>query len=245
MSAGADLNCWAVVPAAGIGERMRSHIPKQYLPLHGRAVLAHSLAALVAAPRLDGIVVVLREDDPHWPTLALNLPCELLIASGGNDRAGSVWNGLQLLGERLGVDDWVLVHDAVRPCLRPADLARLFRELADDPVGGLLATPVRDTMKRADAAGRVDGTVERRDLWHALTPQMFRYGLLCRALAAALDAKLPVTDEASALELAGYAPRLVEGSADNLKITRPADLPLAEFLLGSGLPAPNLPEAST
>ena len=236
--------CWAVVPAAGIGERMGSAVPKQYLALRGRTVLARSLAALTTAPQLAGIVVVLRADDPYWTDLEVDYPCPLLLATGGAERGASVMSGLKLLTDRLRADDWVLVHDAVRPCLRATDLQRLFRELTDDPVGGLLATPVRDTIKRADGAGRVDKTVDRQGLWHALTPQLFRYGLLCEALTAALAADLPVTDEASAMELAGYAPRLVEGSADNLKITRPVDLALAEFLLGSGLLTTYVPVGS-
>lgn len=225
--------CWAVVPAAGIGERMGSHLPKQYLPLLERPVLAHTLDALAACSRLDGIVVVLRADDPYWPEVAGSWPCPVLTTVGGGDRSQSVLNGLRYLADRLGSEDWVLVHDAVRPCVRLGELERLFNELRDDPVGGLLAAPVRDTMKRG-ARGRVQSTVDRRDLWHALTPQLFRYGLLYDALNKAIAAELPVTDEASAMELAGLQPRLVEGSSDNLKITRPADLPLAAFLLAEG-----------
>jgi 2-C-methyl-D-erythritol 4-phosphate cytidylyltransferase len=151
--------------------------------------------------------------------------------TGGAERGQSVRNGLEALREWAGPDDWVLVHDAVRPCLCTEDLDRLLAELDDDPVGGLLAVPVRDTLKQADATGRVATTVDRAQLWHALTPQMFRLGLLCDALQSALARGLRVTDEAAAMEAAGFSPRLVEGRADNVKITRPEDLALAEFYL--------------
>jgi 2-C-methyl-D-erythritol 4-phosphate cytidylyltransferase len=140
-------------------------------------------------------------------------------------------NALELLCDRATENDWVLVHDAARPCLRREDIDRLIETLADDPVGGLLAVPVRDTMKQADSAGRVHRTVARTDLWHAFTPQMFRLGLLRAALRGALDAGELVTDEAAAIERRGLAPRLVEGHGDNLKITRPEDLPLARLYL--------------
>lgn len=222
--------CWAVVPAAGIGERMDSVVPKQYLPLRQSLVILHTLYALTRSPRVQGIVVVLRDDDTYWDQLQPKLPCPLLIASGGADRHSSVWQGVQALADQLEDSDWVLVHDAVRPCLHPEDLQRLFDHLDADPVGGLLATPVRDTMKRA-RDGRVEETVNREALWHALTPQLFRYGLLCQALSTALEEQRLVTDEASAVESLGFAPRLVPGRPDNLKITRPGDLELAAVIL--------------
>ena len=153
------------------------------------------------------------------------------VVTGGAERCHSVLNGLEALRQHADLTDWVLVHDAARPCLAVADLDRLMNELADDPVGGLLAAPVRDTLKQADSAGRVATTVDRSRLWHALTPQMFRLGRLRDALNAALARGLLVTDEAGAMEAAGFAPRLIEGRADNVKITRPEDLALAEFYL--------------
>ena len=224
---------WAMVPAAGAGKRMGSAIPKQYLSLLGRPVVACALATLLQHPRIDGVVVAVDAKDEWWPAVAANLDATkpLLRATGGAERCHSVLNGLDVLRERAAPSDWVLVHDAARPCLCPADLDRLLAELADDPVGGLLAVPVRDTLKRADPAGRVAATVDRSRLWHALTPQMFRLGVLRDALRAALARGLLVTDEAAAMEAAGFAPRLVEGRADNLKITRPEDLALAEFFL--------------
>ncbi|HRD66213.1 MAG TPA: 2-C-methyl-D-erythritol 4-phosphate cytidylyltransferase [Candidatus Competibacter sp.] len=224
---------WAIVPAAGIGKRMGSAIPKQYLPLLGRPVVAHALTTLLQHPRIDGVVVAVDAKDEWWPAVAANLDTAkpVLRAAGGAERHHSVLNGLEMLRERAAWSDWVLVHDAARPCLSAADLDRLLAELADDPVGGLLAVPVRDTLKQTDTAGRVAATVDRSRLWHALTPQMFRLGMLHDALRAALERGLLVTDDAAAMEAAGFAPRLVEGRGDNLKITRPEDLALAEFFL--------------
>ena len=224
---------WVMIPAAGVGRRMASTIPKQYLPLAGRPVIVHALTALLEHPRIAGAVVAISADDGWWPdiaaTLALTKP--LRIVAGGAERSYSVLNGLMALQEWAAPDDWVLVHDAARPGLRREDVDQLLSELADDPVGGLLAIPVRDTLKQADAAGRVAATVDRSLLWHALTPQMFRLGLLYAALSAALTRGLPITDEAAAMEAAGFAPRLIAGRTDNLKITHPEDLALAEFYL--------------
>ena len=233
--------CWAVVPAAGAGKRMGSATPKQYLPLLGRPIIAHTLMALLQHPRIDGALVVVDPEDDRWPAVAAELETAkpLLHAVGGAERCHSVSNGLDALRDRAAPSDWVLVHDAARPCLTAEDLDRLLAGLADDPVGGLLATPVRDTLKWADLAGRVAMTVDRSRLWHALTPQMFRLDPLRAALRSALARGLLVTDEAAAMEAAGFAPRLVEGRADNIKITRPEDLALAEFFLGRRLPRPD------
>jgi 2-C-methyl-D-erythritol 4-phosphate cytidylyltransferase len=225
--------CWAVVPAAGVGRRMGAAVPKQYLPLAGRPVIVHTLETLLRYPSLAGVVVAIGAEDGWWPDVASALdaakPPRVVI--GGAERGQSVLNGLEMLREWAAPDDWALVHDAVRPCLSTEDLDRLLAELDSDPVGGLLAIPVRDTLKQTDAAGRVATTVDRARIWHALTPQMFRLGLLRDALRDALARGLPVTDEAAAMEAAGFAPRLIEGRADNVKITRPEDLALAEFYL--------------
>ncbi len=225
--------CWGVVPAAGVGKRMGAMVPKQYLPLAGRPVIEHTLEALLAEPRLARIVVALGADDRWWEAVRVSDPARIERAPGGAERAHSVLNALRQLSGRAAPDDWVLVHDAARPCLRPDDTARLIEQLADDLLGGLLAVPVRDTMKRADGAGRVEASVDRSTLWHALTPQMFRFGVLEAAIERALAAGVTVTDEASALEAVGLRPKLVEGRADNLKITRPEDLALAEFYLAA------------
>lgn len=210
--------------------RMQADRPKQYLPLAGRTVIEHTLACFAYLPDLVEIVVAISDGDPWWPGLAIGgLPIRQV--RGGAERCHSVLNGLQALAGEAAADDWILVHDAARPCLRQSDLQKLLQSVREDPVGGLLAVPVRDTMKRADHQGRIEETVDRSCLWHALTPQMFRFGLLQQALERALAGGLLVTDEASAVEHAGLHPLLVEGHADNIKITRPEDLPLAEFFL--------------
>jgi len=216
---------WAVIPAAGVGSRMRADRPKQYLRLGARTVLEHTLDCFLGHPALRGLVVCLAEDDPYWPALQCAADPRIRRAPGGCERADSVLAGLlRLLELGAAEDDWVLVHDAARPNLARSDLDLLLGELADDPVGGLLAVPARDTLKRAGRDGRVRETVDRSVIWQAYTPQMFRLGTLQRSLADALVSQVAITDEASALEWAGLAPRLIEGRADNLKITRPEDL---------------------
>ncbi|WP_330209461.1 2-C-methyl-D-erythritol 4-phosphate cytidylyltransferase [Pseudomonas sp. AM4(2022)] len=216
---------WAVIPAAGVGARMAADRPKQYLQLGGRTILEHSLGCFLDHPRLKGLVVSLAIDDPYWPTLACATDPRIQRADGGSERSGSVLNALlQLNALGASDDDWVLVHDAARPNLSRDDLDKLLAELADDPVGGLLAVPARDTLKRVDKHGRVVDTVDRSLIWQAYTPQMFRLGALHRALADSLVADAVITDEASAMEWSGQAPRLVEGRSDNIKVTRPEDL---------------------
>lgn len=216
---------WVVIPAAGIGSRMHADRPKQYLQLAGRSILEHTLDCFLDHPQLKGLVLSLAADDPFWPALPAAGDPRVQRAEGGAERADSVLAGLLRLQE-LGAqpDEWVLVHDAARPNLAADDLDRLLQELADDPVGGLLAVPARDTLKRIGPDGRVAETVDRSVIWQAYTPQMFRFAALHQALADALVAGVAITDEASALEWAGQAPKLVEGRADNLKITRPEDL---------------------
>ncbi|MDQ7913119.1 2-C-methyl-D-erythritol 4-phosphate cytidylyltransferase [Pseudomonas sp. 102515] len=216
---------WAVIPAAGVGARMRADRPKQYLDLCGRSLLERTLDCFLDHPRLRGLAVSLAVEDPWWPTLACARDARILRAPGGRERADSVLAGLLLLSEQGATEgDWVLVHDAARPNLCREDLDRLLSELAQDPVGGLLGVPARDTLKRVGHDGRVSETVDRSQVWLAYTPQMFRLGTLRDALSAGLAAGAAITDEASAMEWAGHAPRLVEGRADNIKVTTPEDL---------------------
>lgn len=210
---------------------MQADRPKQYLEIEGRSLIEYAITRLMTDPRIEGVVVAISAEDSYWPTLELAVTKPLWVVEGGVERCHSVLNALQELATHAHEDDWVLVHDAARPCVRTEDIARLIEQLADDPVGGLLAIPVRDTMKRATADRRVITTEEREGLWHALTPQMFRYGKLRHALEQALEDEALVTDEASAMELAEYEPLLVEGHADNIKVTRPEDLALATFYL--------------
>ena len=219
---------WLVMPAAGIGRRFGADRPKQYAPFCGRTVIEWALAPFLTDARCTGAVVALAEEDPYWKAVA---PPSVLVAAGGQERSHSVRNGLAALAERANRDDWVLVHDAARPCLSGQDLDRLLADLAVHPVGGLLATPAADTLKRADASRDVQQTVDRAGLWRALTPQMFRYGRLCEALDRAHAAGRTPTDEAQAIEWLGDIPRLVEGAAANLKITSAADLAIAAAFL--------------
>lgn len=227
----AKTNYWAVIPAAGAGLRMGSDLPKQYLKLLGKTVLEHTIERLAKYPDICGIVVALSADDPYWPRLSIATEKTLHTVNGGAERCHSVLNALNYLGGFADKDDWVLVHDAARPCIRQDDLERLINELRSHPYGGLLGLPVSDTMKRTDSSGNVVETVERSQLWRALTPQMFPLGVLRDAIQSAIDNGELVTDDASAMELSGKAPHMVEGHSDNIKITRPQDLKLAELYL--------------
>lgn len=220
-----------MVPAAGVGRRMGAAIPKQYLPLAGRTVLDHSLQRLLDCPEICAIALVLSPQDPWWRQSHHQGQSRIRLVEGGAERCHSVLNGLEALAGEAAPGDWVLVHDAARPCLREVDLHHLLEQTQGHPDGGLLGVPVRDTMKRCDARGCVQHSVDRDHLWHAYTPQFFPLETLYQALRQALDAGTWVTDEASAMELAGFRPLMVQGHADNLKITRAEDLALAEFYL--------------
>lgn len=228
---------WAVIPAAGVGKRMQADRPKQYLTLHNKTVLEHTLDRLLSLDEITGAVLSLGDADEYWPELNYTSNKPLLIASGGKERCDSVLNALSKL-HRFSIEDelaekWVLVHDAARPCVRAADISRLINTASQAEDGGLLALPVRDTMKRSLASDEhsVAETVERDGLWHALTPQMFPLQQLMEALQKAQQHKLKITDDASAMELAGYHPQLIEGHEDNIKITRAYDLQLAHIFL--------------
>ena len=230
-----DLKFHAVIPAAGAGSRMGAEIPKQYLMLAGQTVLEHSLDVLLACERIATVVLVLSADDERWPEIMHRYKdSREKTVTGGAERCHSVLNGLEHLAGSAGVDDWVLVHDAARPCVSQQDIEMLMTRLEDHAVGSVLGVPVADTMKQVDSDSMILKTVERDGLWRALTPQMFRLVLLRDALQQAIASGVMVTDDASAMEMAGYRARMVEGQADNIKITRPADLQLAEFYLQSG-----------
>ena len=218
----------AVVPAAGVGRRMQTECPKQYLSMGDKTILEHSVAALLAHPRVTRVVIAISPGDARFAALPLANHPLITVVDGGTERADSVLAGIRAAGDAA----WVLVHDAARPCLHQVDLARLLALSESSPIGGILAAPVRDTMKRAEPGARaIAHTVERVDLWHALTPQFFPRELLHDCLTRALNEGATITDEASALEYCGYHPVIVEGRADNIKITRPEDLQLAEFYL--------------
>jgi 2-C-methyl-D-erythritol 4-phosphate cytidylyltransferase len=229
------LRYWLIMPAAGSGSRFGAPVPKQYAALLGRTVIEWALAPFLADAQCAGIVVALAPGDALWPQIAARLPGSIATVEGGAHRSGSVLNGLEGFVGRADDRDWVLVHDAARPCLPAADLARLLQTLRDEETGGLLAVPGADTLKFATGAGstRVERTVDRSGLWRALTPQMFRCGALRTALRAALDVGRTPTDESQALEWQGARPRLVEGSAANLKVTTAQDLVVAAAILRS------------
>ncbi len=223
----AAVRCHAVVPCAGVGTRAGASGPKQYAQVGGRTVIAHTLAALAAVPRIAGTLVVLAPEDIQFEAHVPGFTGRVARV-GGATRAASVAAGLGVLREQgVPEDDWVLVHDAARCLVLPAWIDALIDACLSDPVGGLLALPVADTLK-SEREGRVEATVPRAGKWAAQTPQMFRLGLLERALREAGDA---VTDESSAVEALGLAPRLVPGALENLKLTWPADFALAERLL--------------
>lgn len=223
--------CWAVLPAAGTGSRMGSELPKQYLAVSGATLLEHSLRALLRCEAIAGIVVPLHAHDTRAAALSLLQDARVRTVTGAAQRSGSVLAGLEALAAEAAPQDWVLVHDAARPCVQPGDILRLMQAVVSSGTGGLLAERIVDTVKQASQQALVERTLDRATLWRAQTPQMFRLGELRRALELALQRAVDVTDEASAMELAGYPVQLVASSAGNLKVTVPSDLPLAAWYL--------------
>ena len=217
----------AVVPAAGVGARMGASIPKQYLMLQDKTVIEHTLMALLSHPRIAQVVVALGPEDDWFAELAIANDPAIIRVDGGKERADSVLAGLQACQSY----NWVLVHDAARPCLTHVDIDSLIAGALASKHGAILGCQVRDTMKRTDAQGNIIATVDRELLWHALTPQIFPVTLLTNALTTGLADKANITDEASAIELLGFTPNMVIGRADNIKITRPEDMPLATLFL--------------
>jgi 2-C-methyl-D-erythritol 4-phosphate cytidylyltransferase len=236
---------WVIMPAAGSGSRMQESVPKQYLSINGMAIIEHAIKVFLDNHEIQKIIVPIAENDQMFDRLNVANDQRVATTIGGSSRAHSVLNGLIALSaegslssvedsQRLAEEsDWVLVHDAARPCLSSASLTRLIDSLRDDEVGGILAVQAKDTLKRMSKTQTIASTVDRSDIWQAQTPQMFRYGLLKAALASAIEQDADITDEASALERLNYQPRLVVGDARNLKVTTPEDLALAEFLLNA------------
>ncbi len=220
---------WAIVPAAGVGKRMQADRPKQYLELAGKTVIEQTLLRLLQADVFAGIAVAVSEEDPYWPELEVSRHKNIIAAPGGKERADSVLSGLKTIREQASDADWVLVHDAARPCITAADIHHLIDSLVDDEVGGILALASPDTLKQVQGKC-ITGTLDRSNIWRALTPQMFRYGMLKTALEQS-QGNPAITDDASALELQGLQPKIVEGRPDNIKITRPEDLALAQFYM--------------
>jgi len=228
---------WVVIPAAGIGKRMQSETPKQYIKINGRTILEHTLECFINHPEVAGCVVALASEDPYWKSLKIHTTAgdfPLYTVEGGNERSDSVEQALDYLSvvEKLNAESWVMVHDAARPCVTQQDITRLLSLRSEAGNGGILASPVRDTMKRAKPdKSIISHTESRDDLWHALTPQLFKLGELTASLAYCLENGINVTDEASAMEAENHTVSLVEGDSSNIKVTRPADLELASWLL--------------
>lgn len=225
------IKCWLIVPAAGIGARMGSNLPKQYLPLGNKTVLEHTLERLLRLQSIRSLLLVLHPNDNHWHTLALSLDSRIQVVVGGDERSHSVFNALNSLEQTAAENDWVLVHDAARPCINLTNIQDLCNQVSDHPVGGILGIPVSDTLKSVDSDQQICATVDRSRMWQAQTPQVFRYGILRSCLTRALQENKTVTDESSALEAYGYSPLVVNGCSDNIKITRPEDLRLAQWIL--------------
>lgn len=221
---------WGIVPAAGVGKRMNADRPKQYLQLSStQTVIEHTLTRLIDAQVFEKIVVAISDGDPYWNELVISKHEKIIRAAGGKERANSVLNALAKIENQASENDWVLVHDAARPCITTADIETLISELQNDEIGGILALSSHDTLKDVDGV-QILSTHDRNRIWRALTPQMFRYGALKNALQIH-QGNNSITDEASALEMQGFSPKIVEGRSDNIKITRPEDLALAQFYL--------------
>lgn len=223
-------NFWFVVPAAGSGSRMQSTIPKQYLSLCNKTVLDQTLSRLLSVPDISGIVLALAADDDYFSESDFYQHPQIHCVTGGKERSDSVLAALEFLRNKISDNNWVLVHDAARPCVTLDSIDSLKRELTNNNIGGILAVPVADTLKQIDSQSTIVKTIDRSSLWQAQTPQMFRFGILYSSLKNAKNQQL-ITDEASAIELAGLSVKIIQGQTDNIKITRPTDLDLAEFIL--------------
>jgi 2-C-methyl-D-erythritol 4-phosphate cytidylyltransferase len=222
---------WVIVPAAGSGQRLGVELPKQYLELAGQKLIEHTLGRLLKHPQLVGICVALADNDPYWSQTQFHNHEQVHEVTGGETRAHSVMNALRFLADGGHGDEWVLIHDAARPCVSQQDISRLIETVEHTDIGAILATPITDTVKQVDDSAQVTQTLSRDQLWRALTPQMFRLDQLFNAIKTALENGLIVTDEASAMEQAGYAVTVVKGNSKNIKVTLQEDLPLAAFYL--------------
>ena len=225
------MTIWAILPAAGIGRRIGSNTPKQYLPVNGVPIISLTLQRLASVSAIKKIIVVIHPEDNNWKELSLEVDKQLECVLGGQERQQSVLNALLALDDEANADDWVLVHDAVRPCVEVSDIEKLIIALRTHNVGGLLGYTLDNTLKQVTGEQEVLTTIDRNNYWNALTPQMFRYGLLKEAMERVEAQGLTITDEAAAMEFMGYRPRMVEGSNLNIKITHESDLVLAGMIL--------------
>jgi 2-C-methyl-D-erythritol 4-phosphate cytidylyltransferase len=226
-----DARYWVVIPAAGVGARMGVDIPKQYISINDKTIIEYTIDCFIERDEIEGVVIAISKTDEYWPDMEISSHRKIITAPGGDERYQSVFNGLKVLQDKADDNDWVLVHDAARPCLSQSAIDRLMINLRKNDVGGILALPCRDTMKRANESGDIVETVERDSLWHAQTPQMFKYGKLKTAIEKVLSEDIVVTDEAMAMEFSGYKPMLVQGHQENIKVTHKDDLKYLDLFL--------------
>lgn len=227
------MHYYVIIPAAGEGKRFSETLPKQYWQLAGRPVLSHVVDFFLSFPFIEKIVVALKQEDKHWHSIPCFQNSKVISVIGGKERFLSVLQALSSLQNEINAEDWVLVHDACRPCLKKEDFLQLIETLKKDSIGGILGVPICDTLKRVDPQQNILETPDRQALWQAQTPQMFRYGILYDAMKTAAKQRVSITDEAMALEYMGYLPKIVLGSTSNIKITWPEDLLLAEAILST------------
>ena len=223
---------WVVIPAAGIGKRMGVDIPKQYITVCDKAIIEHTVEKFTSRNDLQGILVALSNSDQHWSTLELSKNNKITTVTGGEERYKSVYNALCSLKNKAGDDDWILVHDAVRPCITTSEIDQFIADVDHlNGIGGILALPCFETMKKANTNHEIEETIDRKFIWHAQTPQMFRYKKLFLAIEKIMNENIFITDEAMAMELAGYKPMLIQGTHSNIKITDQNDLKYLESFL--------------
>ena len=223
---------WVVIPAAGIGKRMGSDIPKQYISVCGKTIIEHTIENFIDRNDIESICVAISKSDHYWSTLPISRNAKIITVIGGTERCESVYNGLCGLKDRVDNSDWVLVHDAVRPCITKTIIDQFISVLNCHDVGGVLALPCFETMKNANKKNEIEETVDREFIWHAQTPQMFKYRKLLSAIEKTMNENITVTDEAMAMELSNYKPMLIQGHRDNIKITHISDLKHLELFLG-------------
>ncbi len=222
---------WVIIPAAGVGKRMQSNVAKQYLTINNKTVLQHTVEQFINLPFVKGILVAISNTDDTFATLSFSNKNKVQHCIGGKQRYQSVLNTLDTFQHLIKPHEWIMVHDAARPCVSPHDIEKLYTECKNHKVGGILATPVKDTLKQSLANQTIAKTVDRDTMWHALTPQMFRYQNLVNAIENSIMDNLAITDDASAFENLNLRPKLVDGREDNIKITRPSDLDYATWII--------------
>ena len=223
---------WVIIPAAGTGQRMGGAIPKQYVSVCGKTVIEHTIDNFIDRKEIESICVSISKSDKYWSTLPISKNKKIITTVGGSERYQSVYNGLSAIKDEADNDDWVLVHDAVRPCLTKSVIDRLITEISSDVVGGILALPCTETMKRINNSNEVEETINRQTAWRAQTPQMFKYKKLLLAIEKVIDENIFITDEAMAMEFSNYKPVVILGDENNIKITHKIDLKQLELFLG-------------